>query len=234
MRMRELGDKGWKTSTFEKEQKKVRDALIAISEKSTERLNYCLVRFQLLEGEQKAILQLRCYIYIIFALVHHEKYGGLSKRQIQRLSRTADAILKIQGIRTSSKLAFLHGDLHLVLSQIARKEGGHWKAAWGQQVAVHLSHRSRRGGKGFEALAMAIRSLRLGHAQLAIQNLVEAERLDLPPQSLIRTRIEHIKALRLSQKLSQAKVIITKTLSLKALPKSNRLELVAKSRIKET
>lgn len=163
------------------------------------RLNFALSCIKDLESDFGAKAQLKRYVYIVSALVHHERYGGLSTKQVQRLFDLAYATLRVQGIRPgSSKLGSLYGDLHLVISQIYRRDGQHWEAAWEQQVSLYLSQRAPTGGKGFQSFALAIRALRLGHADFALDELDRSLQQGLPDNIKARAILEKIKAFRLS------------------------------------
>ncbi len=152
-----------------------------------------------LESDNTSEGQLKRLVYVMSSLVHHEKYGGLEPSQVNRLAEIAHVILRVRGIEPiKSTLSFLYGDLHLVLSQIRRKEGEHWLATWEQQLAHFLSKRSPSGGEGFQALAMGNRALRLGHISLALEQYENAEKSSLPSVSFEKARMGRIKALRIS------------------------------------
>ena len=63
-----------------------------------------------------------------------------------------------------SSLAFLHGDLHFVLSQIHRNQGNSFEAAWEQRLSHYLGAKDSSGGNAFQLLAMGFRVLRRGDA----------------------------------------------------------------------
>jgi hypothetical protein len=134
------------------------------------------------------------------ALVHHERWGGMQSRQVEKIAEHAGGILKLQGIhQSSSRLGSLFADLHLVLSQIHRKSGEHWRAAWQQQMAERLQKKSDHQAHG-----AAIRALRLGHAQLAIPLFQKAAASD-NPLTRHRALLGLIKCLRLAGEHIEAK-----------------------------
>ena len=90
------------------------------------------------------------------------------------------------------------------MSQIQTQQGQHWDSIWGQQLSIYLSQRAPTGGKGFQALTLAIRALRLGHAELALKQLAVAEKLGLVMNYQARAELERLKALRLSGSLKAA------------------------------
>lgn len=141
--------------------------------------------------------QLRRFLFLLTLLSQHERHGWLTPPEVTRVADVAGAILKIQGIsRQSSKLAWLHGDLDLVLSQIRRKEGRPWQAAWLAQNAVATGLGGSRD-ETHAALTTAGRALRLGNVTLALD---AATRADTDPVA----RITRIQALRLAGRLSEA------------------------------
>lgn len=160
---------------------------------------FVLEKIQESEEELTPQSQLERYIYVVSSLVHHAHFGGLKPRQIEKLIGLAEAVLALQGIKpSSSKLGFLYGELYLAVSQIQTQQGQHWDSIWGQQLSFYLSQRAPSGGKGFQALLLAIRAFRLGHSQLALRELERAEKLGLDSQYHARVELERLKALRLS------------------------------------
>jgi len=152
--------------------------------------------------------QLERYVYVVSSLVHHAHFGGLKPKQLEKLIGLAEAILALQGIRpNSSKLGFLYGELYLAVSQIQTQQGQHWDSIWGQQLSFYLSQRAPSGGKGFQALLLAIRGFRLGHANLALEQLEQADKLGLDSQYQTRAALEALKALRLSGSFAKADTV---------------------------
>lgn len=128
---------------------------------------------------------LRLFVFIVSALIQHAKRGGgLSPTQIKRLADMGADVLRAAGVKPrSSKLSFLHGELHLALSQIHFREGADWNSAWEQQVSAYLSGASPIGGRGFQSLAQAIRHYRLGNFGYAQQLFSQAEQDGLDDES---------------------------------------------------
>lgn len=182
------------------------------NEGTEQRLLHASKMVQQLEQDTSSEGYLRRFIYIISALLHHERFGGLNPQQIDRLAEIAEATLRVQGIQPErSKLAFLYGELHLALGQIARKMGHHWRAAWEHLVSTHLTKESQPGGMAFQNLVMANRSLRLGMGKLAVEKYVDAEKGHLIPSAREKARLGRIKALRLSSRESEAKELLEET-----------------------
>lgn len=142
---------------------------------------------------------LRLYVYVVSALVHDARHGGLTAKDVARFRKLAYSILQVQGIQPeSSTMAFLYGELHLALSQIHRRNGDHWMAAWEQQMSLTLSRREPPGGIGFQLVSQAIRTLRLGSAARALTDFTEAESDGaLDSLNRERARLGRVRCLRL-------------------------------------
>jgi hypothetical protein len=184
-----------------------------------ERLQRALQRVAALEDRQEPRAQLTRFVFVISSLVQHARFGGLSAAQVRKAAELATTILATEGITPgTSRLSFLHGELHLVLSQIYRKDGAHWHAAWQQYEAMTKARRSLPGGDAFQSLALGNRALRLGHARLALAHFARAEAGPLSPADLEKARLAHIKALRLSGNLdaSEALSLMSMTMEMSA------------------
>ena len=112
--------------------------------------------------------QLQRFIYLIAALAHHARWGGLKSNVVTQLMQLGEAILKTHHVeKCESTLSGLWGELHLSHSQVLKKSGEPFLAAWEQQFSRYLSGRAPVGAEGFHALAVANRALRLGHSELS-------------------------------------------------------------------
>lgn len=197
-------------------------------EDPTARLEMALKRLNDLETDTSPGGNLKRLVFIITALVQHERAGGLKPAQIRGLTRLAHVILKIHGIRPGfSSLSFLYGDLHLALSQIYRKQGQIWQSAWEQQLSMHLGRDAPAASNapGVSALSMGIRALRLGHTHIAVAELKEADRMGLPAHLRMRARLECHKALRLAGDYEEAKALASDSKSLSKVFPVEALEL---------
>lgn len=197
----------WRRADVEEEKVRVRSELDAVGAKEGmgERLQAALAAIRRLEGDTSSKGMLSRFVYSVSALVHHLAHGGLTGRQIAALAELGDAILKIQGVKPqSSQLSFLYGDLHLVLSEIYRREGRGWDATWEQLTSFYLSQRAPSGGRGFQAFACANQAIRLGHGPLAEAEFERAWRLGVPAKLKGRVLLERVKALRLVGKREEA------------------------------
>lgn len=189
------------------------------------RLEAILAQIKKLEQQPSNTDFVHLYVYIVSALVHQGRWGGLTKSQKNRLKGLGFSILKLQGINPeSTPLGFLYGDLHLALSQIARRDGEHWQALWEQQMS-HRSNSGPQGGGGFQALSQGLRSLRLGDAMGAYYQFEKAETIDGDRQFFSKARMGRIQCLRLSGLFEQAKSLLQETSTLDHLSEKANLEL---------
>lgn len=182
-----------------------------LSEK--ELLRLILQKIQSLQEAEDSDSRLNCYVYVLAALLHHARFGGLSPRQIESLPLVATAILRTQGVNAeSTRNGYLYGELHLILSQIFRREGRHWRAAWEHQVASHVSRGDSASQPGFYSFTLGIRAIRLGNTELGLRRLQESETEGLGPEWRVRARLEFCRALRFQQRFSEAREIKARTL----------------------
>ncbi len=205
-----LGKKIWSESRINQEKKSIKDELEALPLK--ERLPYILKLASVSAQSTEPEAQVRRFIYSISALLHHEKYGGLSTSQVWGLAQVTQTILQTNRIRpVSSKLCFLYGEIHLALSHIFRKEGKHDEATWEQLLSEHLSRSRQIGGPSFSSFLKALRFMRLGDASSALREYERAENVEPHSQFFERSRIGRIRALRLSGKIEDASKLIHET-----------------------
>ena len=152
---------------------------------------------------------LELYVYIVSALIHHKKWGGLSDSQIKKMLGLAYSLLQIQGIQPeTSTLGFLYGEIHMALSQIYRTNGDHFAAAWEQQVSHQVSKRSPPGGESYQSLAKAIRAFRLGQIDRAYSEYLSVESNNASPKNNERAMIGRIRCMRLKKNFEACKTLI--------------------------
>lgn len=201
-----ISNKVWHRARIEEEKASIRAELDKAGGGDDPRQRLWVALEKLQESSELTPLhQLRRYVYIVSALIQHAHFGGLKPRQVGKLVSLAEAILATQGVHPNSpKLGFLYAELYLAVSQIHTQQGRHWESLWEQQLATYLSPTTSGGGAGFQALALGIRSLRLGHARFAADQLEKAESAGLTPPYLSRAKLERLKALRLCGDLDGA------------------------------
>jgi hypothetical protein len=218
---------GWQRATIDAEKLRIKAELdeVGLKDGQSARLRHALDQvFYLMNETDLPHAQMRCYIFIVSALIHHVRQGGLNSNQVTRLVSLANAILRTQGIKpASSKLGFLYGELHLALSQVYRRDGAQWKAAWEHEVALYLSQRSAKSG--FLSLTLGICASRLGHTGLAVGHFKRAEGIGLDARYHARTRLEWIKALRLAGDLDGSSKLAAETQTELGLTASEKLEV---------
>lgn len=203
----------WLESKINKEKLSFKNELDALPVKS--RLHYILKATSSLADSMDSAAQLRRFIYSIAALIHHERYGGLSTSQVLGLAQVAQTILQTNNINpVTSKLCFLYGEIHLALSQIFRKEGKHFESSWEQILSEHLSRKAPIGGQTFSSFSKALRFIRLGDAYSAIREFELAEKTDSNAQFFEKSRLGRIRSLRLAGRSHEAIELISDTRSL--------------------
>jgi hypothetical protein len=164
-----------------------------------------------LEPSHKPSDQLTRLIYLISFLVHHERHGGLSSLKIRKITELAESIIAVNGItKGNSTFSFLYGEIHLVLSQIHRKAGDHWQAAWEQRLVHYTARKNVPGGTHFQALSSGIRNLRMGNAQLALQYFEKSEE-GLKGVLFEKARLGRIKTLRICARLEDSEALANDT-----------------------
>lgn len=167
--------------------------------------------------------QLERLIYVIAALAHHGRWGGLSDRDAKQLAQIAEAILLTHGVdKTSSTLSVLWGELHFARSQALRLAGRTWESFWEQHLAHQASRRAPVGTSAFHSLASGLRALRLGMLDIATSALARAAEADLPERNREQAMLGHVQAVRLAGKHEEARSHLDKLLS------SHRLSLLAR------
>lgn len=217
----------WDQETIDSVKASVKEELdrAAVPDDPRARLHAALVHVERLADDDSDLGRLRRYVFIVSSLVEHERHGGLSAREAENLVTLAYAILQIQGVRArSSRLSALYGDLHLIRSQIYRKDGQPWQAAWEQQIALHLSGAHPSGGEGFQTMVLANRSLRLGHTSTAIRQFRHCEALGVVPAYWARVRLGLLQSLWLARRHDEADDVRASTLASPDLPAAIREE----------
>lgn len=170
----------------------------------TERLNYILEQIQILDVAKDSISMLRRFILIMSALVHHERVGGLGKKQINDLSILGEAILRVAGVKPGhSPISFLFSEMHSVMSDIHLGNGEFLPSLWERLLSAHLSampaeHMARQN------LGIGINALRLGNTALANDFFERGLRETEETKTLDRLRLYLIKSNRLSGDLVKA------------------------------
>jgi hypothetical protein len=218
----------WNTTTVAACQAAVKGEIDAVASErgASERLAAALEIVRATRDEVDAERQLRCFVAVMSALVHHARHGGLTGAKARGLADLAQSILRVQGIATQgSRLTFLHRDLALVMSQLHRRSGHHWDAAWEQGLAAKLAGSSPETMLAVDLLAAGRRLLRLGHARLALAKFAAAEACERTARTRAGIFVGRIQALRLSAQLDAAQAAVAAARAQDGLTDMERLEL---------
>ena len=210
-------DKAWDQDLIEREKRAIKSSLAKVDISVDPGSKWRVIRAALAElGESDtSVSRLRRFIYAISALIHHERFGCLSSRDISDLTELAHTILKVQGIKPrESRLAGLYGDIHIIKSQIQRKGGNHWQAAWEQEFAWHLAGAQGSGGAGFQYLCMGNRALRLGQGGHALHRYYQALDEVLTPEHRDRTYLGLVHGYALTGQVEKAQTVAHEARSL--------------------
>lgn len=203
---------GWSKPSIEKQKASIRAWIASLNVSPKQQLHEILREVKQLVNSSDEELQLRAFLLVVFALAHHLRHGGLSQRDIGWLGLLGDTLLRIRRIESSrSRVAFLFGDLHLMLSQIHWKEGKQWEASWEQLLA-----KTQEGGGGEASagtyLALANRSLRLGQATNALTWIDKATTLGLEGWWANQAALKRLMIFRLQGEYTAAENFETKFL----------------------
>lgn len=170
-------------------------------------------------------LQLRTFLCIVFALAHHLRQGGLPAKEVQWLGYVGDTLLRLHGIENSrSRVAFLFGDLHLMLSQIYWKEGRQWDATW-EQLLAKTQESSSGDSKSGTLLALASRAFRLGQLENALRWIEEAQTQGLEGWWANQAQLKRLMVFRLQGRFSEAETLERSFLKSALLNESERREI---------
>ncbi|WP_141735172.1 hypothetical protein [Oligoflexus tunisiensis] len=201
---------GWKKALIDETKKEIKIELDQVLKESgeTERLNFILEQIQLLDVAKDSVSMLRRFIFIMSALVHHERFGGLGKKQIHDLSNLGEAILRVAGVKPGhSPISFLYSEMHSVMSDIHLGNAEFLPSLWERLLSAHMSampseHMARQN------LGIGINALRLGNTALAIEFFQKGLRETEESRTLDRLRLYLIKSTRLSGAIAEANQIV--------------------------
>jgi predicted unusual protein kinase regulating ubiquinone biosynthesis (AarF/ABC1/UbiB family) len=175
-----------------------------------------------LESDATPEGQLRRFLLILALLSHHERHATLSSGTLAQLREMGEAILKTQGIYAgTSRLSYLYGDLLASFARIRYREGRHWPYIWQTQLALFLS-KSEASESGEQALATANAAFRRGNLTTALEAYKVAEKLGLSTESLEKSRVASIRALRLAGRPEESAVLAAETLLIQSLSEEGR------------
>lgn len=226
VKRRVLGKHRWTTAQIEAVKAEIKYELDRILVQSR-RLSHMLVQIHKLENQDRADARLRCFVYIMSALVQNQRRRCLKRPQLEGLVQRALIILQVQGIVPGgSRHAFLYGELHQVRSLTLRRDGQTWRAAWEQQLGAAFSRGSDAIDLGHQALASGNRSLRLGNATQALAAFARAEAEGLDARGASLASIGRARALRIQGDIPGARRAAAAALATKDLTPEAHTELM--------
>lgn len=169
--------------------------------------------------------KLEAYVLVMSALVHHERHGGLTARQIIGIVELGRGILRLHGVDPeTSRVSHVWGDLYSVHAQICLRAGRHWEAAWQLELASRYAGDETRDRRGKVKLAFARQALRQGHAYLAKKQLDELDSSQYADPTRERARLHSTILTRLQGDYDTASELAKKALSNSELDQRMRAE----------
>lgn len=197
-----MGDKTktyWKTGAVERARATVRVILKSKCQNMSrdEKLRHMAAQVMLLNESPSPLDQLVRLSYAFEALELHAAEGGLERRHVQQLFAIATDILERHGVlRGRSRLAFLHGELLLLMGRIEAAGGATWQALMLVKQAVAATAGGPEERAAAARLFYAERLLRQGNAAMALTLAVEAPQSSLVQAAALRALGRPAEALR--------------------------------------
>lgn len=150
-----------------------------------------------LSRDDDAASEQRLVVLILNALSFDARHHAFPTHEIKKMTELIYGILQKNNIQAgSSRLAFLYSDLHMILSQIAFRDGKVWSSVWQENLAQRLSGGLHLQAQPYHHLAMGNRLLRLGHSRSALESYRELIDLGASGHFLEIGLIGEIRALR--------------------------------------
>ncbi len=216
----------WTKTQIESEKEKIRDWLENFHAPKA-KLSAILSKLHGNLEDDGTELQLQTFLLSVFALAHHLRNGGMSISDIDKMANLADTLLRIQGVDSPrSRIAFLAGDLHLMLSQIYWKSGDQWKACWEQLLSRVLGGPAEENtAHGY--LALANRALRLGQAANALRWIETAKKNGLGSDGWwsIQSGLKQLMIFRLQARFQEAETLESQLLAHPKISADERTEI---------
>ncbi len=192
--------KTWHLADFRQVQTEIREELRAEFGDSRPAERLAEIRRQLAQLDSAATTpeMMRRYVFAMSALAHHQRFGGLKRREVLQLRDLALVILRVSGIsQRSATLAFLYADVHMVTSQVLRAAGDHFLSGWEQNQSERYIGRIADAGQGARTLGNALRRTRLGILTGTLPQLVLAENSVDQARDFVICRSVRLKSMRL-------------------------------------
>jgi hypothetical protein len=190
------------------------------------RLKHTVEKVTSLEKDETNQGYLRRYIYAFSALYQHAHHGGLRESQVASLMRIVQDTLRLVCRKPEqSKLECLYGEFYLLRSQLCRRSGDQWQAAWEQQMSLRHVNKSDSAELARQVLADGIRNYRLGNGGDALALFHKARELPLQENQKILCKFWIVSLLRLRGEYSECETAIEDLRGHASLSTKERLDL---------
>ena len=194
--------------------------------KGPEVVRHLVAHINALSSQTTEQSRIECYAACVSALVNQERFGGLKGKEISTIAALAFDMVRLAQIDPeTSRMAFVAGDVYMALSQIRRKTGDHWLAAWEAELGLRYTGDHPTEGMALRFHVAANRALRLGNAEQALECVERA--LKQSPTTSQRNRIAttHVSALKLSGLKTQAEKTIVSAMKSDWISEPTKTEL---------
>ncbi|SMF68219.1 hypothetical protein [Pseudobacteriovorax antillogorgiicola] len=202
----------WTQKKVLSEKLRIKDKLdlIQANDGDQARLSHILTRIAELDQNLDPESMLSRFIYVVSALYHHARMGGLRPKQVSNLEEIGHGLLRINRVKPrSSLLSHLYSDLFSAMSQVHLIEGKMLDACWEKALASRFDYETSRDNP-YHLLGMGLKSFRNGNGHLAEQYLTTAQN-HLTGRAWELCFINRIKVYRLTNQISkieQCKLIL--------------------------
>lgn len=134
--------------------------------------------------------RLRLFTTTVHLLLAFERDGFTGAKEIRDAVDLCFTILRVQRIDPErSKFCYLYGLVYSLVSQLDRRRGNHFEAAWNQCLADRHSCIDDGQLPAFMRYCQGNRSFRLGHGSLALKKYEMAEKLNLPERWMFQSSL---------------------------------------------
>ncbi len=173
------------------------------------RLEFALQRVEEAGRDDAPIGRLHAFLFALAALEQHAEQGGLTAAETRRLAAAGLSILRLMRIDPeSSKLAFLHADMHRVMGRIHQGEGRSWAASWELWLAGNVTSAQKGDLSANDLHAKGISALRRGHTELALAHFDLASNQSASHETLARIACGKARCLRFFGEHVEARAIL--------------------------
>ncbi|SME94131.1 hypothetical protein [Pseudobacteriovorax antillogorgiicola] len=203
----------WNLNLINDTKMQIRSELEKISEDHGCQLrqDYIDQRISELEESQTAGDYLKIFVYLMSSLVLHERYDHLPPTRINQTIKYLNNLLRASGVKPGNSIkALLLAEIEIVRSQIYRRMGQHWHAAWHQQLAMNVAGKNSPGGEGYQVYSMANRAFRLGYGWIALRDFQIAENMGITGHLKMQCFMNQIRVLRLMGRIGESEKLSTK------------------------